>query len=196
MTLEIGFLSSSDLLVTAHFEKEGQHFPGNHQPVSWREEALLNAQIEKYVFLSTWPLPSPALPWPGKAAHKGIVGCFVTPPPLPSFSGNLRQKVLVHPSLPPLLAFSPLVAPPESPPASPPACRDPRSLFPQSKNVLLPLFLRSIASQTSSTYPYLIKINVTSEHHTKVLLLNLVFKERENPIGFILSIFAKVCNSY
>lgn len=149
MTLEIGFLSSSDLLVTAHFEKEGQHFPGNHQPVSWREEALLNAQIEKYVFSQhvAAAFSSAALAGEG-STYKGIVGCFVTPPPLPSFSGNLRQKVLVHPSLPPLLAFSPLVAPPDRPPASPPACRDPRSLFPQSKNVLLPLLLRSIASQT------------------------------------------------
>lgn len=60
-------------------------------------------------------------------------------------------------------------------------------------------FSALLVSQTERekfTYPYLIKINVTSEHHTEVLLPNRVFKERENPISFILSIFAKVCNSF
>lgn len=60
-------------------------------------------------------------------------------------------------------------------------------------------FSALLVSQTEGgkfTYPYLIKINVTPEHHTEVLLPNRVFKERENPISFILSIFAKVCNSF
>ena len=125
--------------------------------------------------------------------------CMSFPASPPAFPKTPPEQVLIRPSLSPqLLALNPTVAPPDHPPTPLTACRDQHSLFPESKNnVFLPLLLRSIVSQKGkSTYPYLIKINVTSEHHTEVLLLNLVFKERENPISFILSIFAKVYNSY
>lgn len=116
----------------------------------------------------------------------------------PPFLKTPPEQVLIHHSpSPQLLALYGCTSRPAPTPLTPAGTCTASSPNPRTVSFCHYISgLSYLRQKGKSTYPYLIKINVTFKHHTEVLLLNLVFKERENPISFILSIFAKVCNSY
>lgn len=206
MALKMGFFSSSDLLATAHSMRRKY---SNHQSVSsWftdqkPNKVLLNTNIEKYRFPQHAAPPDSSTTLAGQAAHKQRCGGLYLWGSLPLFLHSWKH----HQDR---FASNPLCVPTTSCSQSqgctsralpPPQARAGTSKASSlnTRETSFCHFSALLVSQTERekfTYPYLIKINVTSEHHTEVLLPNRVFKERENPISFILSIFAKVCNSF
>lgn len=210
MALKMGFFSSSDLLATAHSMRRKYSIFTVTTSLSPLDLQTRNptkscwTQILRNTgFLSLQPPQTPARPWLVRQHINRDVGvCTYEAPCLFSSIPENTTRTGLHPILsvfPQLLALNPKAAPPEHS-HHPKHVQGPAKPLPWTQekrlSALISALLVSQTEREKFTYPYLIKINVTSEHHTEVLLPNRVFKERENPISFILSIFAKVCNSF
>lgn len=174
------------------YEKEMPYFYSNHQPVSScfpeakPKEVLLNTHILRNTgFSARGPTDRSIARWT-RQRYKGNVGGLYFIYELPRLSSSFFLKtapkqVSTHPSLSPnLTALNPKALRLQKSPNIPDDAQGPANLSPDPGTSSFCHRFSGLwyhRQKGKSTYPYLIKINVTSECHTEVLFLNPVFKE-------------------
>lgn len=148
-------------------------------------------------FLSTQPPQTPAWPWLAKQ-YINRCGVLYLPLFLPSWNST---RTVFHPpfSVPTTSCSQPQGCPSRALPPSPAQAGTSKASSLNTREMSFCHFSGLLASQAEReklTYPYLIKINVTSDTTQRCYYPTESSRKEKNPISFILSISAKICNSF